>query len=78
MIIVSHRGPFGFSVDGSGALQAIRGPGGLAGTLNHLAASGALDGSTCVSAALGDGDHRVARGDPHPDVGTNVCFVELD
>ncbi|MFI5047943.1 MAG: trehalose-6-phosphate synthase, partial [Acidimicrobiia bacterium] len=47
-------------------------------TLNHLAASGALDGSTCVSAALGDGDHRVARGDPHPDVGTNVCFVELD
>ena len=78
MIVVSHRGPFGFTVDGSGALHAVRGPGGLAGTLNHLVESGELADATCVSAALGDGDHRVARGESHPDVGTDVCFVELD
>jgi trehalose 6-phosphate synthase len=78
MIIVSHRGPFGFSVDASGALHAVRGPGGLAGTLHHLAASGALEDTTCVSAALTDGDHRVARGEPHPDVGTELCLVELE
>ena len=78
MIVVSHRGPFGFSVDDRGDLQAVRGPGGLAGTLNHLAASGELADATCLSAALTDGDARIAHGEQHPDVGTTVCFVELD
>ncbi|HEX3456056.1 MAG TPA: hypothetical protein VHS03_15645, partial [Gaiellaceae bacterium] len=78
MIVVSHRGPFGFSSDDHGELHAVRGPGGLAGTLNHLAGSGELADATCVSAALTDADARVARGEPHPAVGTKVCFVELD
>jgi trehalose 6-phosphate synthase len=83
MIIVSHRGPYGFSVDDAGALEAVRGPGGLAGTLNVLAASSdALTGSTCVSAALGEGDRRVMQSGESPDVaadlGTDVCFVAID
>jgi trehalose 6-phosphate synthase len=78
MIVVSHRGPFGFSVGDHGELRATRGAGGLAGTLNHLVASGELADATCLSASLTPGDDRIARGEAHPEVGTKVCFVELD
>ena len=39
MIIVSHRGPFLFSIEEDGSIVANRGPGGLAGTLHALATS---------------------------------------
>lgn len=83
MIIVSHRGPFGFSVDDEGALVAGRGPGGLAGTLHLLATSSeALEHATCISAALGDGDRRAMAspdlGDLRSSLGTDVRFVALD
>ena len=83
MIVVSHRGPFGFSVGDDGALDANRGPGGLAGTLHLLATSSdALREATCISAALGDGDRR-AMASPELDrlqstLGTDVRFVALD
>jgi trehalose 6-phosphate synthase len=82
MIIVSHRGPFGFSVDEHGDLQPVRGPGGLAATLHALAESGALANTTCVSAALSDGDRlAMAASDlpaPRTELGTEVRFVALD
>ena len=57
MIIVSHRGPFLFSIGEDGTIVANRGPGGLAGTL-HAAGDLHRDaaGAWTVSAALSDGD----------------------
>ncbi|MET0421274.1 MAG: trehalose-6-phosphate synthase [Acidimicrobiia bacterium] len=83
MIVVSHRGPYGFSVGDHDALVPARGPGGLAATLHQLATSSdALSDATCVSAALSDGDRaasqRIRGGDPLPDLGTRVHFVEID
>jgi trehalose 6-phosphate synthase len=83
MIIVSHRGPYGFSVDDDGALISSRGPGGLAGTLHLLATSSdALEGATCISAALSEGDRRAmtgaGRGAVPDELGTDVQFVALD
>jgi trehalose 6-phosphate synthase len=78
MIIVSHRGPFGFSVDNGGALTPGRGPGGLAATLHLLAGSDALADTTCLSAALSEGDRRAMVSEVLPDVGTAVCFVALE
>ena len=79
MIIVSHRGPFGFSVDDVGRVRTRCG-GRAASRARSTTSSrrATLADATCVSAALGDGDRRVAAGEPHPDVGTDVCFVELD
>ncbi len=81
MIIVSHRGPYGFSVDDD-ALVPGRGPGGLAGTLHLLATSSdALEGATCLSAALSDGDRRAMTGDlgaVRDQLGADVQFVALD
>jgi trehalose 6-phosphate synthase len=83
VIVVSHRGPFGFSVGDDGRLVANRGPGGLAGTLNLLATSSdALRDATCISAALGDGDRRAITSPDlarlRPWLGTDVRFVALD
>ena len=78
MIIVSHRGPFGFSVDDTGALTPTRGPGGLAATLHLLAGTDALAETTCMSAALSDGDRHAMNSDVVPDVGTDACFVALE
>jgi trehalose 6-phosphate synthase len=79
VIIVSHRGPFGFSVGEDGSAIPGRGPGGLAATLNLLATSSeALSDATCVSAALSDGDHVAMRSDALPDLGTHLQFVDLD
>lgn len=78
MIIVSHRGPFGFSVDDTGALTPTRGPGGLAATLHLLAGADALADTTCMSAALSEGDRHAMHSDAIPDVGTEVCFVALE
>ncbi|MET0628931.1 MAG: trehalose-6-phosphate synthase [Acidimicrobiia bacterium] len=78
MIIVSHRGPFGFSVDDTGALTPTRGPGGLAATLHLLAGADVLTDTTCMSAALSDGDRQAMRAPTLPDVGTDVRFVALE
>jgi trehalose 6-phosphate synthase len=78
VIVVSHRGPYLFSL-GEGGVVATRGPGGLAGTLHSLATSSdALHDACCISAANSDGDRAVAHGAPPPELGTNVRFVELD
>lgn len=79
MIVVSHRGPYLFSVEEDGGIVANRGPGGLAGTLHTLATStDALAGACCVSAALSDGDRAVLHGAEAPALDTEVVFVELD
>jgi trehalose 6-phosphate synthase len=78
MIIVSHRGPFGFSLDDTGALTPTRGPGGLAATLHLLAGADVLTDATCMSAALSDGDQQAMRAPSLPDVGTDVRFVALE
>lgn len=79
MIVVSHRGPFLFTIAPDGTLEANRGPGGLAGTLHALAtSSSALAGACCVAAALSDGDRAVAQGAATPPLSTNVRFVEID
>ncbi|HXY94349.1 MAG TPA: trehalose-6-phosphate synthase [Acidimicrobiia bacterium] len=79
MIVVSHRGPYLFSIEGDGQIVANRGPGGLAGTLHALAVStDALAGACCVSAALSDGDRAVLRGAEPPSLETDVVFVDLD
>jgi trehalose 6-phosphate synthase len=78
VIVVSHRGPYLFSL-GEGGVVATRGPGGLAGTLHALATSSdALRDACCISAANSDGDRAVANGAPTPELGTDVRFVELD
>jgi len=78
VIVVSHRGPYLFSIRDGGVL-ATRGPGGLAGTLHALATSSdALRDACCISAAISDGDHAVAGGAPTPPLDTSVRFVELD
>ena len=77
MIVVSHRGPYLFSL-GEGGVVATRGPGGLAGTLHALATSSdALRDACCISAANSDGDRAVADGAPTPPLGTSIRFVEL-
>jgi trehalose 6-phosphate synthase len=79
VIVVSHRGPFLFSIDDDGNLIANRGPGGLAGTLHALATSSdALNGACCVSAALSDGDRAVAIGGQPPPLDTETLFVDID
>ncbi len=83
MIIVSHRGPYGFSVDDDDVLIPSRGPGGLAATLHLLATSSdALRDAVCVSAALSEGDRlaaeRIGHGETLRDLGTRVHFVEID
>jgi trehalose 6-phosphate synthase len=78
VIVVSHRGPYLFSL-GEGGVVAKRGPGGLAGTLHALATSSdALRDACCIAAANSDGDRAVAHGAPTPELGTGVRFVELD
>lgn len=79
MIVVSHRGPFLFSIEEDGTIAANRGPGGLAGTLHALATStDMLEGACCVSAALSDGDRAVLHGAEKPPIETDVVFVDLD
>ena len=79
MIVVSHRGPFLFSIEEDGRIAANRGPGGLAGTLHALATStDMLAGACCVSAALSDGDRAVLHGAEKPPLETDVVFVDLD
>jgi len=79
VIVVSHRGPFLFSIENDGSIAANRGPGGLAGTLHSLATStDMLEGACCVSAALSEGDRAVLHGAPKPPLETDVVFVELD
>ncbi len=79
MIVVSHRGPFLFSIEEDGTIAANRGPGGLAGTLHALATStDTLTGACCVSAALSDGDRAVLHGAEKPPLETDVVFVDLE
>jgi trehalose 6-phosphate synthase len=79
VIVVSHRGPFLFSIEEDGTIAANRGPGGLAGTLHALATSTEmLKGACCVSAALSEGDRAVLHGAEKPPLETDVVFVELD
>jgi len=78
MIVVSHRGPFGFAADDDGELRPVRGPGGLAATLHALAAAGHLRDATCISAAMSDGDRSAMRAESLPETGTTVRFVDLD
>jgi len=78
MIVVSHRGPFGFAVDDDGSLRPTRGPGGLAATLHALTAAGRLRDATCISAAMSAGDRTAMQAESLPDTGTTVRFVDLD
>jgi trehalose 6-phosphate synthase len=79
LIIVSHRGPYLFSIEDGGRIAANRGPGGLAGTLHALATStDALAGACTVSAAITEGDRAVLHGAELPPLDTRVRFVELD
>jgi trehalose 6-phosphate synthase len=79
VIVVSHRGPYLFSIEDDGTIGANRGPGGLAGTLHALATStDALAGACCISAALSDGDRAVLHGAELPELDTGVVLIELD
>jgi len=79
VIVVSHRGPFLFSMGEDGNVTAQRGPGGLAGTLHALATStDALSGACCVSAALGDGDDAVRLGTAGSVPDPEVVFIAID
>jgi trehalose 6-phosphate synthase len=79
VIVVSHRGPYLFTLDDDGTVTANRGPGGLAGTLYALATSTDLLADACtVSAALGDGDRAILGGAAPPPIDTRVRFVALD
>jgi trehalose 6-phosphate synthase len=79
VIVVSHRGPYLFSIEEDGSIVANRGPGGLAGTLHALATStDALAGACCISAALSDGDRAALHGAELPQLDTGVVLIELD
>jgi trehalose 6-phosphate synthase len=79
MIVVSHRGPFLFSIADDGTLVANRGPGGLAGTLHALATSSdALKGACCIAAAISDGDRAAARDPSISALGIDIRFVVID
>ena len=79
MIVVSHRGPYRFTLDDDGTFKANRGPGGLVGTLYALATSTDLLADTCtLAAALADDDRAILGGAPPPSLDTRVRFVALD
>jgi len=76
VIVVSHRGPYGFGRGDDGKLIAHRGAGGIAGALGPLLAD-EID-VTWIAAAISDDDRAAAHAGSTGDLAVDLRLLDLD